>query len=93
VRFDGPQNPRSTAAFCTCFFHRRAHCAGCSTIQAEDRRSAQQQSEGAGAVQNDAAMGEALRKQRIQQEAQEAKRQQAAQKAYRAQEADAAKAR
>jgi hypothetical protein len=35
-------------------------------------------------------MGEALRKQRIQQEA---KRQQAAQKAYRAQEADAAKAR
>jgi hypothetical protein len=38
-------------------------------------------------------MGEALRKQRIQQDAQEAKRQQAAQKAYRGQEADAAKAR
>jgi len=66
-------------------------CAGGSTIQAEDPRSAQQQLEAARAVQNDAAVGEALRKQRIQQEAQQAKQQQAAQKAYRAQEAEAAK--
>jgi hypothetical protein len=66
-------------------------CAGGSTIQAEDPRSAQQQLEAARAVQNDAAMGEALQKQRIQQEAQQAKQQQAAQKAYRAQEAEAAK--
>lgn len=66
-------------------------CAGGSTIQAEDPRSAQQQLEAARAVQNDAAMGDALQKQRIQQEAQQAKQQQAAQKAYRAQEAQAAK--
>ena len=66
-------------------------CAGGSTIDAEDPRSAQQQLEAARVVQNDAAMGEALQKQRIQQEAQQAKQQQAAQKAYRAQEAEAAK--
>lgn len=66
-------------------------CAGGSTIDAEDRRSAQQQLEAARAVQNDAAMGEALRKQRVQQEAVEAKQQQAAKKAYLAQEAEAAK--
>ena len=66
-------------------------CAGGSTIRAEDPRSAQQQSEAARAVQNDAAMGDALQKQRIQQDAQQAKQQQAAQKAYRAQEAQAAK--
>lgn len=66
-------------------------CAGGTTIEAEDPRSAQQQLEAARAVQNDAAMGEALQKQRIQQEAQQAKQQQAAQKAYRAQEAEAAK--
>ena len=66
-------------------------CAGGSTIEAEDPRSAQQQSEAARAVQNDATMAEALRKQRVQQEAVEAKQQQAAQKAYIAQEAEAAK--
>jgi preprotein translocase subunit SecF len=66
-------------------------CAGGSTIQAEDPRSAQQQLEAARAVQNDAAMGDALQKQRIQQEVQQANQQQAAQKAYLAQEADAAK--
>ena len=66
-------------------------CAGGSTIDTEDRRSAQQQLEAARAVQNDAAMGDALQKQRIQQEAQQAKQQQAAQKAYLAQEAEAAK--
>ena len=66
-------------------------CAGGSTIEAEDPRSAQQQLEAARAVQNDAAMAEALRKQRVQQEAVEAKQQQAAQKAYIAQEAEAAK--
>ena len=66
-------------------------CAGGNTIEAEDPRSPQQQLEAARAVQKDAAMGEALQKQRIQQEAQQAKQQQAAQKAYRAQEAEAAK--
>jgi preprotein translocase subunit SecF len=75
-------------------------CAGGRTIEAEDARSAQQQQdarsaqqqqEAARAVQKDAAMGEALRKQRIQEEAQQAKQQQAAQKAYLAQEAEAAK--
>ena len=66
-------------------------CAGGSTIEAEDPRSAQQQLEAARAVQNDATMAEALRKQRVQQEAVEAKQQQAAQKAYLAQEAEAAK--
>ena len=66
-------------------------CAGGSTIDAEDPRSAQQQLEAARAVQNDAAMAKALRKQRVQQEAVEAKQQQAAQKAYLAQEAEAAK--
>ena len=66
-------------------------CAGGSTIEAEDPRSPQQQSEAARAVQNDATMAEALRKQRVQQEAVEAKQQQAAQKAYLAQEAAAAK--
>ena len=66
-------------------------CAGGSTIEAEDPRSAQQQLEAARAVQNDAAMAEALRKQRVQQEAVEAKQQQAAQKAYLAKEAEAAK--
>ena len=66
-------------------------CAGGSTIDAEDPRSAQQQLEAARAVQNDAAMAETLRKQRVQQEAVEAKQQQAAQKAYIAQEAEAAK--
>ena len=67
-------------------------CAGGSTIEAEDPRSAQQQLEAARAVQKDAAMAEALRKQRVQQEAVEAKQQQAAKKAYLAQEAEAAKA-
>jgi len=66
-------------------------CAGGITIQAEDPRSAQQQLEAARAVQKDAAMGDTLQKQRIQQEAQQAKQQQAAQKAYLAQEAEAAK--
>ena len=66
-------------------------CAGGSTIEAEDPRSPQQQSEAARAVHKDAAMAEALRKQRVQQEAVEAKQQQAAQKAYLAQEAEAAK--
>ena len=66
-------------------------CAGGSTIEAEDPRSAQQQLEAARAVQKDAAMAETLRKQRVQQEAVEAKQQQAAQKAYLAQEAEAAK--
>ena len=66
-------------------------CAGGSTIEAEDPRSPQQQSEAARAVQKDAAMAEALRKQRVQQEAVEAKQQQAAQKAYLAKEAEAAK--
>ena len=66
-------------------------CAGGSTIQAEDPRSPQQQSEAARAVQKDAAMAETLRKQRVQQEAVEAKQQQAAQKAYLAKEAEAAK--
>ena len=66
-------------------------CAGGSTIEAEDPRSAQQQLEAARAVQKDAAMAEALRKQRVQQEAVEAKQQQAAKKAYLAQEAEAAK--
>ena len=67
-------------------------CAGGSTIEAEDPRSPQQQSEAARAVQKDAAMAETLRKQRVQQEAVEAKQQQAAQKAYLAKEAEAAKA-
>ena len=66
-------------------------CAGGSTIEAEDPRSAQQQLEAARAVQKDAAMAEALRKQRVQQEAVEAKQQQAAKKAYLAQEAEAVK--
>ena len=66
-------------------------CAGGSTIEAEDPRSPQQQSEAARAVQKDAAMAETLRKQRVQQEAVEAKQQQAAQKAYLAKEAEAAK--
>ena len=66
-------------------------CAGGSTVEAEDPRSPQQQLEASRAVQNDAAMVEALKKQRVQQEAVEAKQQQAAQKAYLAQEAEAAK--
>ena len=66
-------------------------CAGGSTSEAEDRRSAQQALEAARAVQKDAAMGDALQRQRIQQEAQQAKQQQAAKKAYTAQEAEAAK--
>ena len=66
-------------------------CAGGSTIEAEDPRSSEQQTEAARAVQKDAAMAETLRKQRVQQEAVEAKQQQAAQKAYLAQEAEAAK--
>ena len=67
-------------------------CAGGSTIEAEDRRTAQQQLEAARVVQQDAATAEVLRKQRIRQEAEQAKQQQAAQKAYLAQEAEAAKA-
>jgi len=66
-------------------------CAGGSTIEAEDRRTAQQQLEAARVVQQDAATAELLRKQRIRQEAEQAKQQQAAQKAYLAQEAEAAK--
>ena len=66
-------------------------CAGGSTIEAEDRRTAQQQLEAARVVQQDAATAEVLRKQRIRQEAEQAKQQQAAQKAYLAQEAEAAK--
>jgi len=66
-------------------------CAGGSTIQAEDPRSPQQKAEAARVIQQDAATAEALRKQRIQQEAEQAKQQQAAQKAYLAQEAEAAK--
>ena len=54
-------------------------CAGGSTIEAEDPRSSEQQTEAARAVQKDAAMAETLRKQRVQQEAVEAKQQQAAQ--------------
>jgi len=66
-------------------------CAGGSTIQAEDPRSAQQQSEAARAVQSEAAMAEALKAQRVKQEALQAKQQQAAQKTHLAQEAEAAK--
>jgi preprotein translocase subunit SecF len=66
-------------------------CAGGSTIEAEDPRSPQQKAEAARVVQQDAATAELLRKQRIQQEAEQAKQQQAAQKAYLAQEAEAAK--
>ena len=66
-------------------------CAGGTTIQAEDPRSAQQQSEAARAVQNDAAIAEALKTQRTKQEALQAKQQQAAQKIHLAQEAEAAK--
>ena len=66
-------------------------CAGGSTIEAEDPRSPEQQAETARVVQKDAAMAEAMKKQRIQQEALQAKQQQAAQKIQRAQEAEAAK--
>ena len=66
-------------------------CAGGSTIQAEDPRSPQQKAEAARAVQKDAATADALRKQRVQQEAQWANQQQAAHKAQLAQEADLAK--
>jgi len=66
-------------------------CAGGIAIQAEDPRSPEQQAETARVVQKDAAMAEAMKKQRIQQEALQAKQQQAAQKIQRAQEAEAAK--
>ena len=66
-------------------------CAGGSNIQAEDPRTPQQRAEAARAVQNDAAMAEALKTQRVKEEALQAKQQQAAQKAYLAQEAEAAK--
>jgi len=66
-------------------------CAGGIAIQAEDPRSPQQQAETARAVQKDAAVAEAMKMQRIQQEALQAKQQQAAQKIQRAQEAEAAK--
>ena len=66
-------------------------CAGGIAIQAEDPRSPQQKAEAARVVKQDAATAEMLRKQRIQQEAEQAKQQQAAQKAYLAQEAEAAK--
>ena len=65
-------------------------CAGGSTIDAEDRRSAQQALEAARAVQKDAAMAEALKTPRMQQEAQRAKQQQAANKIHLAHEAEAA---
>ena len=66
-------------------------CAGGSAIQAEDPRTPQQQREAARAAQQDAAMADALEKQRVQQEAQWAKQQKAAYKAHLAQEAEAAR--
>ena len=66
-------------------------CAGGSTIQAEDPRTPQQRSEAARAVQNDAAIAEALKTQRMKQEALQAKQQQATQKIHLAQEAETAK--
>ena len=66
-------------------------CAGGSTIQTEDPRSPKQQLEAARAVQQDATMADALKKQRVQQEAQRTKQQQAAYKVHLAQEAEAAK--
>ena len=65
-------------------------CAGGNTIQADDPRTPQQQLEAARAVQKDAAMAEALKTQRMQQEAQRAKQQQAANKIHLAHEAEAA---
>lgn len=66
-------------------------CAGGKAVQAEDPRTPQQQREAARAAQQDAAMADALEKQRVQQEAQWAKQHQAAYKAHLAQEAEAAK--
>lgn len=66
-------------------------CAGASTIQAEDPRTPQQQLEAARAVQQDAALANALEKQRLQRETQQARQQQAAYRAHLAQEAEAAK--
>jgi len=59
--FPPPRSLRTAAVYRCGAIYQDTPCTGGSTIQAEDPRSAQQQSEGAGAVQNDAAMAEAER--------------------------------